>query len=319
MNISVYNEAGELVKVITTTTTSEEAQDVQLLLNNNPTNTMSPGTPLTIKVPGLETPDQQKNGYAEYTWNGTNSGGQEVANGVYYIKETTTDGYGHTDVITKQITVLNENQSVQLNIFNSAGELVATIMGTYDGNSQVSLNLSNGSNSTSVFPVGKGEPPITITYDATNPPLTWNGQNSQGDYIQSGVYEVQLVVNSGTGSSSRISKSITFLNEGSTDVLGTVKTLPNPYIGDTTTPLVFTWQPSAGGTIKIKIYNVAGELVRTLTGDLGAATINWDLKSVGGQTVSSGTYICVVMGVDNNGNKKTKIVKMSAMIKWQSN
>jgi flagellar hook assembly protein FlgD len=317
MNISVYNEAGELVKVIANTTTSQEAQQVQLLLNGSQTNVVSPGsgTPLTIQIPNIETPDQQKTSGVSFTWDGTNSAGQDVANGAYYIKETTTDPYGHTDIITKPITVINDSQYVQVNIYNSAGELVQTIQGAYNGSDQVSLNISNSSGADNyVFGVGKGAPAIIIGYTTTGANVTWNGQNSQGDYVASGVYEVQLVVKSSTGLSVVASKPITILDEGSGDVLGTVKSLPNPYTGTGATPLIFTWQPSAGGTIKIKIYNIAGELVRTLTGDLGAATINWDLKSVGGQQVSSGTYICVVSGADNNGNKTTKIVKMSAII-----
>ncbi len=318
MNISVYNEAGELVKTIASTTTSQEAQQVQLLINGSQTAVVAPGsgTALTIKVPGLETPDQQKNGYASFTWDGTNSAGQNVANGEYYIKETTTDPYGHTDIITKPVSVINESQYVQVNIFNSAGELVQTIITPYNGSDQVSLSISNTNGiSNYVLPVGKGSPLITIGYTSSNPPLTWDGKNSQGDYLQSGVYEVQLVLKTKSGFSVVASKSITILDEGSSDVLGTVKTLPNPYTGDTSTPLVFTWQPSANGVIKIKIYNIAGELVRTLVGDLGAASINWDLKSVGGQTVSSGTYICVVEGADTTGNKTRKIVKLSALIK----
>ncbi len=321
INISVYNEAGELVKTITNTTASGEAQQVELLLNGNQTGVVSPGsgTAVTIRIPGIQTPDQQKGTYSDFTWDGTNSAGQNVVNGVYYIKETTTDPYGHTNVITKQITAIGTNHYVQVNIFNSAGELVQTITAPYNGNGQVSLDVSNtNGNKNYVLPVGKGAPPITISYTSTAAPLSWDGKNSQGNYVQNGVYEVQLVVKTGQGSTVITSKSITILNEGNTDVLGTVKSLPNPYSGDTTTPLIFTWQPSAGGTIKIKIYNIAGELVRTLAGDLGAASINWDLKGVGGEKVSSGTYICVVEGVDNIGNKTRKIVKISALIRAET-
>jgi flagellar hook assembly protein FlgD len=217
-------------------------------------------------------------------------------------------------VITKTITTINASQYVQVNIFNSAGEIVQTISKPYDGSGPVSLNISNtNGNSNYVLAVGNGAPSITIYYTSTEF-LPWDGKNAQGDYLQNGVYEVQLLVKTSTGSNIIASKPITILNEGTPDVLGTMKSLPNPYTGDTTTPLKFTWQPSAGGTIKIKIYNIAGELVRTLTGDLGAAAINWDLKGVGGQIVSSGTYICVVEGIDNTGNKKTKIIKIATII-----
>ncbi len=315
MNISVYNEAGELVKVVANTTTSQEAQNMQLLLNGSQTGLVLPGsgTSLIIRMPDIETPNQAKGGYADFTWDGTNSAGQDVANGVYYIKETTTDPYGHTNTITKQVTALDETQYVQINIFNSAGELVQTIKAPYDGISQTSLNITNNTNNNAVLPVGNGAPPITINYTATNA-VTWDGKNTQGNYLQSGVYEIQIVVNTNRGYNTSISKTVTILNEGTANLLGIVKSLPNPYTGNTATPLKFTWQPSAGGVIKIKVYNMAGELVRTLIGDLGTGSINWDLKSVSGQTVASGVYVCVVEGVDNAGNKERKIVKIFAII-----
>jgi flagellar hook assembly protein FlgD len=316
MNISVYNEAGELVKVIANTTTSQEAQQVQLLVNGSQSNVVSPGSgnALTILLPNVETPDQQKTSGSTFSWDGTNSGGQDVANGAYYIKETTTDPYGHTDIITKPITVINSSQYVQVNIFNSAGELVATMSEPNPTGEQMVLQVNN------VVSVGSEAQPIGIAYTTSGASfITWDGKNSQGDYVESGVYEVQMVVKTEQGQSVVASKSVTILDEGAADVLGTVKSLPNPYTGNGTTPLKFTWQPSADGTIKIKIYNIAGELVRTLVGDLGAAAINWDLKGVGGQSVSSGTYICVVEGVDNNGNKKTKIVKIAAIVTYNNN
>jgi flagellar hook assembly protein FlgD len=315
LNISVYNEAGELVKVITNTASAENEQDMELLMNGSQTSMVLPGSgnALTIMMPGIVTPGQLKNGYADFTWDGTNSAGQDVANGEYYIKATTTDPFGHTTTIIKQVTALDQAQYAQINIFNSAGELVQTIKGPYDGTSQAELNLSNGTNNNNVFAVGNGSPPITINYTATSY-LTWNGQSAQGNYIQSGVYEIQLVITTGAGYATRISKTITILNAGTADLMGVVKSLPNPYTGNGTIPLKFTWQPITTGTIEIKIYDMAGELVRILTGDLAAGTINWDLKSAGGQKVSSGTYICVVEGVDNTGNKKIKIVKIAAII-----
>ncbi len=236
-----------------------------------------------------------------------------MANGTYYIKETTTDPYGHTDIITKQITAINEDQYVQVNIFNSAGELVQTISEPNPTGDQMELKVNN------VVAVGNGALPIGIVYTTSGVSyITWDGKNAQGDYVQSGVYEIQLVVKTNQGISVTASKSITVFNKGTADVLGVVKTLPNPYIGTGKTQLKFTWLAGANGTIKIKIYNIAGELVRTLIGDLAAAGINWDLKSVSGQTVSGGTYICVMEGVDTTGNKVRKIVKISAIISYSN-
>jgi len=318
MSIGVYNEAGELVRSITVTTTSSEPLGVGLYdSNGNTTNVIVPGTPgaLSIAVPGIETPgSQNKNQTVSFQWDGTNNAGQDVANGVYYIQETTTDTFGHTEIITKPVTAINAANYAQINIYNSAGEIVQSIAAPYDGSSEISLNLISNTGNNSVFVVGNGNQPMTITYTASNF-ITWNGTDTQGNYVSSGVYEVQLVVKTEQGLKVVASKTITILNQPNNSILNGLKSYPNPYVGDGTTPqLMIAWTPGTQGAIRIKIYNIAGELVRTLTGDLNLGYVNWDLRATGGQKVSSGTYICVAEGVDNNNDTKVKIIKMSAIV-----
>ena len=318
MSIGVYNEAGELVRSITVTTTSSEPLGVGLYdSKGNSTNVIVPGTAgaLNIAVPGIETPgSQNKNQTVSFQWDGTNDAGQDVANGVYYIQETTTDTFGHTEIITKPVTAINFSKYAQINIYNSAGELVDTIQVPYDGASQLSLNLSSSTGNDSVFLVGNGMQAMTITYTATGY-VTWNGTDSQGNYLSSGVYEVQLVAKTAQGLQVIASKTVTILDEKTNDLLSGLKAYPNPYIGDgSTTPFTIAWQSGTAGTVKIKIYNIAGELVRTVSGDLNSGAMNWDLRATGGQQVSSGTYIFVAEAADTLGDRKTKIIKIAAIV-----
>lgn len=315
INISVYNEAGELVKTITNTAASSDPNSMELLMNGTETTAISPGSGnnLSIILPGIQTVQLAKGAvsYATFLWDGTNNAGQDVANGAYYIQETATDPYGHTTSITKPITVINASLYAQLNIFNSAGELVDTIRSDYDGYSWLTLDIKNDSGNGSTYVAGCGKATLTVQYTSSDS-ITWYGKNAQGNYVESGIYEVQLVAMTAQGLDVVASKTVELLDIGPTDDISGIKAYPNPYTGNT--PLVFAWQQNTQGTIRIKIYDMAGELVRTLTGDLSTGKINWDLKSVGGQKVSSGTYICVVEGIDTTGDRITKILKLAAVI-----
>jgi len=320
LNIGIYNEAGELVKSITVTASSGVPQSMILESGGNSTNVVAGGSniPLNIDLPGVLTAGQKGSSFS-YPWYGTNDAGQSVANGVYYIRETTTDQFGNTDVITKPVTVINESQYAMLNIYNSAGELVNSMEEPYDGTGQILLDIASGANNNSAYVVGNPAFPITIKYSSDEPPVTWYGKNSQGDYLDSGVYEVQLIIKTNQVTDQKMSQTITLLNQGVTnDMLAGIKAYPNPYAStDKSIPMTFSWIYNGnGGTIKIKIYNIAGELVRTLAGNLSDGSIAWDMKTPGGQTVSNGTYICIVEGVDGSGSRKTKVVKIAAVVSW---
>jgi len=65
---------------------------------------------------------------------------------------------------------------------------------------------------------------------------------------------------------------------------------PNPFNPNTT----IRFELPRSGNVEIRIFNVAGQLVRTLEGSFlapGAHAIVWDGKSDGGQSVGSGAYL----------------------------
>jgi hypothetical protein len=82
---------------------------------------------------------------------------------------------------------------------------------------------------------------------------------------------------------------------------------PNPFFPrkDKNTTIVFDLDE--GQNISIKIYNISGELVRTLVDNkyynIGRYKINWDGKNENGDLVASGIYLCNI--ITSNGYKKT--------------
>lgn len=83
---------------------------------------------------------------------------------------------------------------------------------------------------------------------------------------------------------------------------------PNPFNPSTT----IEFQIPRTGKAEIKIFNVVGQLVRTLTSAFPTAGIHkviWDAKSNFGQTVSSGVYIYQVSFDNSILAKKMLFIK----------
>jgi flagellar hook assembly protein FlgD len=80
---------------------------------------------------------------------------------------------------------------------------------------------------------------------------------------------------------------------------------PNPFNPQTT--IAFTIKDR--GAVTLKVYNVNGELVRTLASDSRAAgtySLTWDGHNDAGQSVSSGVYFYKL--VTNNFSQTKKMV-----------
>jgi hypothetical protein len=72
----------------------------------------------------------------------------------------------------------------------------------------------------------------------------------------------------------------------------------------------------ADGRSKIRIYTVAGELVRTI--QVSNGTASWQLETADGTPVASGVYLAVLDGINpTNGQKLQKIVKVM-VVHWKT-
>ena len=303
ISIGVYNSAGELVKTIAVKPASTLMGSVDFSegTNTNPT-TVIPGQPLSIYLPGLITPDDMSQTGTAFSWDGTTNAMQPAASGSYYIKIQQVDTYNHVSVLIKDFSVMQVEQYVELLVYNSAGEIVYDYKQYTTAPNNVTLQLAD------IIPVQKsGNNNIQVVYGpGLLDYINWNGLNNSGVAVGSGTYEVKIISRTIEGTEVTASKTVIVLSEGS-KYLGDIKAYPNPYTGAGS--LTFAWTSSYPGRMTIRVYNISGELVRTLNGDLAAGTLPWDCTTAAGSAVSQGYYIAVLTSTDSEGYINQKMVK----------
>ena len=145
ITLSVYNEAGEKVKIIASTTANAPVTSLEFFIEGQSTTTsvISYGSGLDIYLRGVETEQTEGTGGTIFTWKAINDQSQLIDQGVYYIKVEYKDPYGYTGTYIKDITVVRLEEYVELNIYNNAGELVRTIKQKKTGLKITSINLDN--------------------------------------------------------------------------------------------------------------------------------------------------------------------------------
>jgi flagellar hook assembly protein FlgD len=268
--------------------------------------TITDKTPLEIYLPGVETPDTQGNGAGtSFFWTADNAQSQDVTQGNYYIKVEQTDTYGHVTAFIKEVTVLRQEKYVEMKIFNEAGELVRIIRkdGASTLNDKLNLVVGDGKGTLAIDENGN---PVNIKYGSNLLEyITWDGKDSQGKVVQSGSYEIQMIMTTDTGLTVEATQSVIVLREAK-KYLDKLIILPNPYDEKKAPgPITFKWTFINGvqtGDAYVRVYNVAGELVASLKGDLAGATgITWNLKQGKVYNVSRGVYIAVLEAKNTAG------------------
>jgi len=310
LTIEAFNEAGETVKIIADSAVSQDIDDFMMSVNGEEfdplTGIYNPNEgPIMIEFPGVKLPGQIT-GNAAFTWDGLNDNGQDINMGVYYIKVSLRDLYGHVETRTNPIQVLRSDEYVRMNVFNAGGELIRSMEVPRPPQSIVDIGQ--------VDPVlhirNDGAPIVSINYGGMSP-LTWDGTNSQGRLVTNGVYEIQLQSKTANGLEDISSKQVIILREqGSTvitdpsDPEAWPKIIPNPKIitGDGQDTITFQWFiTGAEGKVLIRIYNMAGELVDRIEAPLLPNQCDWDLRTSGNHPVASGMFIVIMEGISDIG------------------
>lgn len=282
VHVGVYNEAGELVKEIWM---QELSQDI--------TSFSLDSTSIT-SLHGYISVDYQGTQIA--TWDGTNGNGNPVSNGDYYVKIDNVDPYGVVTTVSKIVTVSRAIAKVEVDIFNEAGEIVRHLYGYEDDPANISTmdvkfstNLLQPTNGT---PVPGGTNVVYIT-SSTGLNLAWDGRSDSGAIVTNGHYDIEVHYVDGKGGESAITRGIV-VQSGNvrTDV---VTAQPNVLTGgQTATNLRIA--SATNYTLKVQLYDVAGELIKKVSGDTGKNGAYLDLRGL-----ASGLYIAVVELVDANG------------------
>lgn len=76
---------------------------------------------------------------------------------------------------------------------------------------------------------------------------------------------------------------------------------PNPYKPSVSAARVVTFSNVTDGTITLKIFNLAGELIYSASHDGATGSITWDVTDDDGDPVASGLYIYLI--TDSSGHK----------------
>jgi hypothetical protein len=186
-----------------------------------------------------------------FSWNGLNANGQVVAAGVYTVSFTETGVSVPRDYST-EVTVLSSQSTGSVSIYNSAGELVQYFPLATD--SAPDLILSSDS-----FVPGAGKPGLTITWGPEpGESVQWNGLNSSGVQVASGIYRIELNSQS-PGAPMVTLKAFVQVFDPATDLLGGVVVAPNPLVGGHT---LYIYAPGLGASdsLKLGFYDLAGQL-----------------------------------------------------------
>ena len=310
--IEAYNEAGEKVRVISETMINKPISDIGIS-----SDVFNPADgPLVLSFPGIWTPDQMGEDVKRinFEWDGKNENGQKINQGIYYIKFSVVDPYGHTETIIKDVTLIRTDEYLRLNIYNTAGELVARIEKTEAVSDLLDINLIKD-----IIYINYGQK-FDFNIGGSNF-ISWDGKTGQGKIIDNGIYEIQVEIRTKNGFNKIASKTVTiFVLEGDKVLSDTnnpnlfPKVYPNPVFVETEeAEQIIEWYKAYPGEIKIKIYNISGELVNEIKGDLNNKYIKWNLKTKNGIPVSSGIYIMVLYAKKITGKTEIKIVKSSVI------
>ncbi|HRU40013.1 MAG TPA: FlgD immunoglobulin-like domain containing protein, partial [Candidatus Goldiibacteriota bacterium] len=217
--LEVYNEAGEKVKTLADTGVAGDMSEVLLMASGKEAYAFNASSgPLTVFFPGLDANSQA--GGVSFAWDGRADNGQNAGQGVYHIKATVTDSYGHVNTKVMNVQLLRVEEYARLSVYNTAGELVARVENASAGTGDRSLEMPD------VIYTGYGAAPQAIKYSEFDT-LVWDGRNLEGRLVMSGTYEVVLEIKAADGYSMAAVKTISVLCLGGPPVPGEIKAYPN--------------------------------------------------------------------------------------------
>jgi len=291
MHIVVYNSAGEIVKDLAYL--GAYTFDIDYAIENS---TFSPddGGKAIIKFTDGRIVE----------WDGTNQQFKKVENGVYYIKVDIKDSYGYNHAIVKDVTVLTNSIKAQLKIFNSAGEVVKII--PVDGISQFGSNEIKVIYPESQKPFAPGEDGDTYAIiNYMDKEIKWDGTNDFGLIVANGIYTIQLVQVDENAYKTIAETQITVLHNGY-EIINNIRIIPNPVDMRKNSVLIFKFDITRDTKVNVKVYNLAGELIRAFWNAEGVGEIRWNLTE--GVKVSSGMYVVVFDATTKTGMNK-KVIK----------
>jgi len=109
-----------------------------------------------------------------------------------------------------------------------------------------------------------------------------------------------------------IDTTVSVLDEGADPNAGGISNYPNPFSSSTT----IRFDAPIDGTVNVRVFDLVGNLVRTITVELsmaGEQNILFDGLSEGGDPLATGTYLYEVSGTSATGNQFRRVERMTIL------
>jgi hypothetical protein len=228
------------------------------------------------------------------SWNGTNSAGNWVLNGVYHLKADSVGPTGSVTSTTQTVMVSRSMAHVTAEIYNEAGEVIRRLLESVSVPTDSTLTDVVLSASTLVEGNGSGAGVVRIGLEAGagSVTLSWEGRTDSGAYTSPGAYWIQVHWDNGKGDDQTITKVLLVTGHPPVGIVWAQPNLLSP--GKThTTFKVGAVQPA---TATARIYTLAGERLATVTGQTGAGEVDWDAAGL-----ASGTYLVLLDWTGSDG------------------
>jgi fimbrial isopeptide formation D2 family protein len=286
VSVGVYNESGELVKVILVELLS---QPINSLTLQNSVITSLNGSSNAVQI-------YYQNSLIG-TWNGTNANGDPAANGVYHVKVDSVSSTGVVSSVTQQVMVSRSLYKVTVLVYNEAGEVVKHLYTYVDDPGKagvMGVQLSTTVIKPSYNTTG-GTPSQLGVILSNGTTIIWDGRSDAGSFVQTGQYYVEVHSLDGTGGTTTVTEEVSVQGADTSNLLAAQPNVLDTAKGITSTTFVANSTTSL--TLHATIYTIAGERVATLDGPAGQNTVNWNA-----QGLASGIYIAVVTAKDATGN-----------------
>jgi hypothetical protein len=303
LTLTIYNSAGEVVQTLY----QGAAQNTPVLQLEGGAVFAAGGPPLVFVFSGA-LQGISNSGPTFIDWSGTNSSGQAVSSGVYQVALRETDSFGHTINQMEAVTVLSDQFSASLTVYNSAGEAVRHLA-TSGVESGAVLKITS---TVKALDPKSGLPSAdAFVLDLIGPTGTeqvlWNGLNDSGRAVAPGSYLIQWIRY--PSDSGPVVETIgVVLVKGSADhELGSLHVVPQPWNSG---PLyVYFDALSPAESVRARLYTLSGELIS----ETWAAGPEGRVPVKGGRTIASGVYLVEVSRLRDSQMEERQTVKFAVV------
>jgi hypothetical protein len=285
VTLGVYNEAGELVRLLTVVHPTEPCGDLTMSPSSVIDRFQGPGSRVDLSCGVLDLGD----------WDGTNAQGDPVSNGTYFLKVVTMDVFGTATGVTRMVLVQREEEVQALRVLDSAGELVRLLhFERMDPTNGVLNGLVLDSATLRPGDIGAaGTLGIVLVSTAGSVIFQWDGRTESGGWAGPGYYLIQAHWENGLGSQDLYRGVVV------TGSAGNEKALVQPNIlrpGSGTDTAAFSVVSGGNWTLKTTLFTLAGERLAEAEGDPNANSVLWKARGV-----ASGLYLALVEARKDDG------------------